>query len=49
MTIEIRADDNKAQANECPHPPERLYTWTAFDGSLCVACCDCGEVLKGGA
>ncbi len=32
----------------CPHPPTRLYTWIAFDGVLCVGCCACGTVLKGG-
>jgi hypothetical protein len=31
----------------CPHPPSRLYTWVAGDKTLCVACCECGEVLKG--
>jgi hypothetical protein len=34
---------------ECNHPPTRLYAWNAFDGVLCVACCDCGAVLKGAA
>ena len=33
----------------CPHPPTRLYTWFAYDGTLCIACCDCGEVLAGAA
>lgn len=31
----------------CKHPPSRLYSWTAFDGVLCVACCECGAVLRG--
>ena len=33
--------------NECKHPPERYYCWTAWDGTLCIGCCDCGEVLRG--
>lgn len=32
----------------CSHPPHRLYSWVAFDGTLCVCCCECGAVLKGG-
>lgn len=34
----------------CPHPPHRMYTWWADDAKgrhLMVACCDCGEVLRG--
>ena len=31
----------------CPHPPARLYSWMAYDGALCVACCDCGTPLAG--
>jgi hypothetical protein len=34
---------------QCKHPPTRLYAWRAYDNTLCVACCECGEVLKGGA
>ena len=33
----------------CTHPPARLFTWFAHDGTLCIACCDCGEVLAGAA
>ena len=33
----------------CTHPPTRLFTWFAYDSTLCVACCDCGEVLAGAA
>jgi hypothetical protein len=39
----------------CPHPPQRLYAWHAFNyrtgknDILCVACCDCGAVLEGNA
>ena len=33
----------------CKHPPTRLYSWFAYDGTLCVGCCDCGEVLAGAA
>lgn len=32
---------------KCTHPPKRLYCWTAYDGTRCVACCDCGEILRG--
>lgn len=32
----------------CKHPPGRLYAWFARDGVLCVGCCACGAVLKGG-
>ena len=32
---------------QCPHPPQRLYAWYAGD-ILCIACCQCGKVLKGG-
>ena len=32
----------------CKHPPERLFAWRAYDDTLCVGCCECGEVLKGG-
>lgn len=31
----------------CPHPPARLYSWTAYDGTICVGCCDCGAILAG--
>ena len=33
----------------CTHPPTRLFSWYAHDGTLCIACCDCGEVLAGAA
>ncbi len=33
----------------CPHPPARRFAWHAYDGTLCVGCCDCGEVLAGAA
>ena len=33
----------------CTHPPARLFAWFAYDGTLCTACCDCGEVLTGAA
>lgn len=38
----------------CKHPPHRLYSWWAFNhltgknDILCVGCCECGKVLKGG-
>lgn len=37
----------------CTHPPQRLYSWFAYDcitnkkSWLVIACCDCGDVLKG--
>ncbi len=39
----------------CKHNPVRLYSWFAFNcvtglsDWFCVACCDCGHVLKGSA
>lgn len=33
----------------CNHPPHKLYTWIAYDHTLCVCCCACGSVLSGGA
>lgn len=39
----------------CRHPADRLFAWLARDDTapggvvLCVACCDCGAVLQGGA
>ena len=39
----------------CPHPITRRFAWMARDDTaaggqaLCVACCDCGAVLQGGA
>jgi hypothetical protein len=33
----------------CRHPASRLWSWQALDGVWCVACCDCGAVLRGGA
>ena len=34
--------------DKCKHPPERLYSWSAWCGTLCIGCCECGEILKGG-
>ena len=39
----------QTKEQECKHPPTRQYAWHAYDGTLCVCCCDCGEVLTGGA
>lgn len=36
-------DDTK----KCSHPPSRYYSWFAYDGVLCIGCCDCGDILKG--
>lgn len=33
----------------CAHPPTRLFSWHAHDNTLCIACCDCGDVLAGAA
>lgn len=38
---------NKKKMDECKHDPKKLYTWNAYDGTLCIACCECGAVLKG--
>jgi hypothetical protein len=35
--------------NACAHPPTRTYAWRAYDGTLCIGCCDCGAVLAGSA
>lgn len=32
----------------CPHPSGRLFAWTAYDATRCIACCDCGAILTGG-
>lgn len=51
----ILTDSDNPDPAPCQHPPERLYTWFARDDTmaggqaLCVACCDCGAVLQGGA
>lgn len=37
-----------ADTTPCTHPPTRLYCWHVGD-VVCIACCDCGAVLKGGA
>jgi hypothetical protein len=39
--------DKAARKQKCKHPPNRLYAWRAYDGTLCIACCDCGIALKG--
>lgn len=42
------------QAQKCKHPPKRQFAWWAFNVKtglkdiLCVGCCLCGEVIKGG-
>lgn len=38
----------RAHGVACQHKAERLYAWTAYDGTACIACNDCGEVLLGG-
>ena len=32
----------------CPHPPHRLFSWVAYDGTLVIACSECGACLQGG-
>ena len=32
----------------CKHPAKRLFSWYAYDGTLCICCCECGKVLRGG-
>ena len=39
----------KDTKKECKHPPSRLYSWIAYDGTIVVCCLECGEVLRGGA
>lgn len=39
----------EVEQETCSHPPTRLFAWYANDGTLCVCCCECGAVLKGGA
>ena len=40
---------------ECPHRPERIWCWWAYNWRtgkndiFCAACCDCGAVLAGAA
>lgn len=34
---------------KCTHPPARLFAWIAYDGTLVVCCCECGQVLRGAA
>lgn len=34
--------------NVCKHPPQRLFCWWVGE-ILCICCCECGEVLLGGA
>lgn len=39
----------------CQHPASRQYAWHAYNhvtdklDALCICCCDCGAVLRGGA
>lgn len=33
---------------KCKHPPNRLFCWTAYDGTVCCGCCECGKILSGG-
>lgn len=39
--------NRKRKQKPCNHPPARLYSWFAADKTLCVACCECGAVLRG--
>lgn len=43
------ATATQSPVKACKHPPARLFAWTAHDETLCVACCDCGAILKGAA
>lgn len=59
VAAEVLADypDLAAVANPkpCKHPASRQYAWHAYNhltdkvDALCICCCDCGAVLKGGA
>jgi uncharacterized membrane protein len=33
----------------CKHPPERLFVWVAYDGTVCAGCTACGAVVAGEA
>jgi len=44
----IRGWDIANLGKSCPHVPERSSAWYVQD-TLCIGCCDCGEVLAGGA
>lgn len=33
--------------DNCKHPPQRLFSWLTYDNTLCIGCCDCGEVISG--
>lgn len=42
----------KKQLSSCPHPPEKIFAWTAFDpitgrSVLCHGCTGCGSILSG--
>jgi hypothetical protein len=51
----------KVAKGACPHPTSRLFAWQGRDDAarpgklslpghvFCVACCECGAVLRGGA
>jgi len=43
------AQARQSAPSGCTHPPQRIYAWWAYDGTLCAACCDCGAVLAGAA
>lgn len=45
---EINTKASKYKIKKCKHPSHRLYSWFSKDRVLCVCCCECGEVLKGG-
>ena len=39
----------EAQETACSHPVTRQFAWHAYDETLVICCCDCGDVLRGGA
>ena len=49
MWAQYKVDD----LENCPHPGPRLFSWFGMNADtgkadiLCVACCECGEVLQG--
>lgn len=51
-TVRVRpplpAQKNKMETENCKHPPTRLFCWFVGD-ILCICCCECGAVLRGGA
>ncbi|HDZ27036.1 hypothetical protein LCGC14_1009420 [marine sediment metagenome] len=48
MSLLILINCNGESMKQCKHPPKRLFIWWVGE-ILCICCCECGAVLKGGA